>query len=69
MLVSLIKMKGESVLEKRIKFHQKSVLVYRMKILLKSEPIPLIIVNIKSELWIDYKSIMYERVTLDYKDV
>ena len=34
-----------------------SVLVYRMEILLKSE------------LWLDYKSIMYERVTLDYKDV
>ena len=30
-------MKGESVLEKRIEFHQKSVLVYRMEILLKSE--------------------------------
>ncbi len=34
-----------------------------------SEPISLITVNIKSELWLDYKSIMYERVTLDYKNV
>ena len=43
MFVSLIEMKGESVLEKRIKFHQKNVFVYRIEILLKSE------------LWFDYK--------------